>query len=137
MRDWLTKLWGKRETLGDLGERLAADYLRGLGFEIVARQHLSQIGEIDLIARDGDTIVFVEVKTRQSTAAGLPTEAITPHKQRQMTRAALAYLKRHDLLECRARFDVVAIVLSPDGAKPQITHYRNAFEATGSGQMFS
>jgi putative endonuclease len=136
MRGWLARLMRKPETLGDLGERLAAEYLRGLGFEIIARQQSNQLGEIDLIARDGQSIVFVEVKTRQSTSAGLPAEAVTPHKQRQLTRSALAWLKRNGLLECRTRFDVVAIIVPQAGATPEITHYRNAFEAAGTGQMF-
>ena len=88
-------------------------------------------------ALDGDTIVFVEVRTRRSTDAGHPAETITPQKQSRLTRAALAYLKHNKLLDHRSRFDVVAI-LWPDGSKsPQIEHYKNAFEPTGSGQFFS
>ena len=131
MRGWLTR-W-----LGDRGERAAARYLRRQGFKILARQHANRLGEIDLIALDGDCVVFVEVKTRRTESAGLPVEAVTPDKQRQLTRLALAWLKQHKLLEHRARFDVVAI-LWPDGSrKPEITHYRNAFEPVGFGQMYS
>ena len=137
MRGWLARFLRRRESLGDAGERLAAAYLRSLGFKILDRQLASRIGEIDLVARDGDAIVFVEVKTRQSTSAGHPVEAVTPHKQSQMTRAALAYLKRRGLLECRTRFDVVAVLLSSEDGTPQITHYRDAFQAAGSGQMFA
>lgn len=95
------------------------------------------MGEIDLIARDGASIVFVEVKTRRSTAAGRPLDAVHQEKQAQMTRLALAYLKRRQLLNHRARFDVVSIVWpqSPDHP-PEVTHIRNAFEPTGEGQMF-
>lgn len=131
MRGWLTR-W-----LGDRGERAAARYLRRQGFKILARQHSSRLGEIDLIALDGDCVVFVEVKTRRSDAAGHPVEAVTPDKQRQLTRLALAWLKQHNLLEHRARFDIVAI-LWPEGARhPEIQHYRNAFEPVGFGQMYS
>ncbi|MGH7201128.1 MAG: YraN family protein [Planctomycetaceae bacterium] len=131
MRGWLRKL------LGDRGERRAARYLRGLGYRILARQYANRFGEIDLIALDGERIVFVEVKTRTSDAAGLPVEAVDFRKQRQLTRVALAYLKRHGLLERPARFDVLAL-LWPNGAKsPEITHYQNAFEPVGFGQMFS
>ena len=137
MRGWIAKWLRRREPLGDSGENLAAEYLRGIGFKILERQHSSRIGELDLIARDDDTIVFVEVKTRKSTMAGLPVEAVTPQKQLQITRAALVYLKQNGLLECRTRFDVVAILLPDDSDKPQITHYRNAFEASGHGQMFA
>jgi len=137
MRGWISKWLRRGQPLGDSGEKLAAEYLRGLGYKILERQQSSRIGEIDLIARDDDTIVFVEVKTRKSTMAGLPVEAVTPHKQLQITRAALVYLKQNGLLECRTRFDVVAILLPAGSAKPQITHYRNAFEASGRGQMFA
>lgn len=131
MGSWLTKLLGNR------GERLAARYLRRQGFKILSRQYSNRLGEIDLIALDGDCLVFVEVKTRRSREAGDPIEAVTLGKQKQLTRLALTYLKRHNLLEKSARFDVVAI-LWPDGSKePQITHYRNAFSSVGFGQMFS
>ncbi|MGD9855326.1 MAG: YraN family protein [Planctomycetaceae bacterium] len=122
--------------MGNRGERAAARFLRRHGFRILARQSRSRIGEIDLIALDGDTVVFVEVKTRSSHTAGHPSEAVTFSKQRQLTRAALAWLKRRRLLNQRGRFDVVAITWS-DSGPPQIEHYRNAFEPSGSGQMFS
>jgi len=131
MRGWLAKLLGNR------GERWTARYLRRQGFRILDRQHRSRFGEIDLIALDGECVVFVEVKTRRSTSAGHPTEAITRTKQQQLTRAATAYLKRHHLLEHSARFDVVSLFWPVDGSKPEVTHYRNAFAPTGFGQMYS
>ena len=127
---WLRKLFGDR------GERLAARYLKRQGFRIIARQSRSRIGEIDLIALDRETIVFVEVKTRSSHAAGHPAEAVKFQKQKQLTRTALAWLKRRDLLERRSRFDVVAITWQ-SGGSPIIEHYSNAFEPVGTGQMFS
>jgi putative endonuclease len=131
MGSWLTKLLGNR------GERLAARYLRRQGFKILSRQYSNRLGEIDLIARDGDCLVFVEVKTRRSKEAGDPVEAVTFAKQKQLTKLALIYLKRHNLLEQASRFDIVAI-LWPDGSNdPQVTHYRNAFPPVGTGQMFS
>jgi putative endonuclease len=124
------------ESFGDRGERAAERHLAGLGCRILARQHRNVGGEIDLVALDGDTVVFVEVKTRGDVERGQPTDAITPDKQRRLTRAALAYLKQRGWLERRCRFDVIGIVW-PDGAKaPQITHYKHAFEAVGRGQMF-
>lgn len=122
--------------LGDRGERTAAKFLRRKGYRILTRQSQSRLGEIDLIALDGETIVFVEVKTRRSTEAGHPTEAVTFGKRRQLTRVALGWLKRKGLLEHRARFDVVAITWG-EGDQPLIEHYENAFEPVGSGQMFS
>lgn len=123
MRGWLAKLLGNR------GENAAVKFLRGLGYRILARNCRSHWGEIDIIARDGDWIVFVEVKTRSSHAAGHPSEAVTPRKQLQLTKLALAWLKQRRLLEHRARFDVVAITW-PDGtAAPLIEHYLHAFPA--------
>ncbi len=122
--------------LGNRGERAAAKYLKRQGFRILARQSRSRIGEIDLIALDGDTIVFIEVKTRSSHAAGHPSEAVTPAKQKQLTRAALVWLKHRRLLDQRGRFDVIAITWG-DSGPPVIEHYRNAFEAVGTSQMFS
>jgi putative endonuclease len=131
MKEWL------RGLLGQKGERRAASFLSKKGMKILARGVANPFGEIDLVALDGDTIVFVEVRTRRSTDAGHPAETITPQKQSRLTRAALAYLKHNKLLDHRSRFDVVAI-LWPDGSKsPQIEHYQNAFEPTGSGQFFS
>ncbi|MGE5191612.1 MAG: YraN family protein [Deltaproteobacteria bacterium] len=123
--------------LGDKGERLAARYLRRLGYKILARRYRTAMGEIDLIAREGACIVFVEVKTRRSDAAGQPHEAVDAYKQAQLTRLALAFLKRYRLLDQPARFDVISIVWEGAGAEPQIVHYRNAFEPPGRGQMFS
>ena len=121
--------------LGAQGEREAARYLRRQGFRILARGYRTSRGEIDLIARDGDVLVFVEVKARRQ---GEPAEAVTLEKQRRLTLAGLQFLKEHGLLEQqRVRFDVVAIVW-PDrhGAPATIEHFRNAFEAVGRGQMF-
>ncbi|HKI16449.1 MAG TPA: YraN family protein [Isosphaeraceae bacterium] len=119
--------------LGDRGERAAARYLRRQGMRIWLRGYRTRTGEIDLIARDGDTLVFIEVKSRRQ---GVPVEAVTPEKQRRITSAALGFLHRHKLLDERCRFDVVAIVWPDDRQPPRIEHYRNAFEAVGRGQMF-
>ncbi len=100
---------------------------------ILTRGSRAHFGEIDLIARDGDTLVFVEVKARRH---GVPAEAVTPEKQRRITLAALSFLRKHGLLEQRCRFDVVAIVWPDDRREPQIDHIRNAFESVGRGQMF-
>jgi len=126
-----------RRLLGSGGEREAARFLRKLGYQILARGYAGRLGEIDLIALDNNCYVFVEVKTRRSNVAGRPEEAVTHDKQKRLTRAALGYLKRKGLLDRPARFDVISI-LWPEGAKaPEITHYKNAFEPTGTGQMYS
>jgi putative endonuclease len=100
---------------------------------ILRRGYRTANGEIDLIARDGDTLAFVEVKARRR---GQPAEAVTTEKQRRLTLAALHFLKRYGLLETRTRFDVVAILWPDDGAEPEIEHIRDAFEARGRGQLF-
>jgi putative endonuclease len=131
MKKWL------RGLLGQQGERRAASFLAKNGVKILARGVSNQFGEIDLVGLDGETIVFVEVRTRRSLDAGHPAESVTPEKQARLTRAALAFLKQNRLLDRRSRFDVVAI-LWPQGAKsPQIEHYRNAFEAAGLGHFYS
>jgi putative endonuclease len=129
--------WRRHQSLGQRGERAAGRYLRKLGYKIVGRSERGRLGELDLVAVDGRTIVFVEVKTRSSHDAGHPAEAVDAEKQRRLTRLALAYLKRHELLEFAARFDVLAVTW-PDGARqPTIDHIRNAFEAVGHGQFFN
>ena len=131
MNRYLRALWNR--LLGDRGERAAARYLRRQGMRILVRRYRVAQGEVDLIARDGRTLVFVEVKSRRQ---GSPAEAVTPEKQRRLTLAALHFLRRYRLLEQRSRFDVVAIVW-PDGHRePAIEHIRAAFEAVGRGQFF-
>lgn len=126
-----------RKLLGDRGERAAVKFLKQQGYRILAKQHRSDFGEIDVIAQEGETTVFVEVKTRTSTNDGQPFEAVDLRKQEKLTRAALAWLKKHRRLEQPARFDIVSILWPEQGGEPQLTHYRNAFESTGRGQMFS
>lgn len=140
---WLAKFteplwiaWDRRLPLGRRGENAAARYLRRLGYIILARSQRDAIGEIDVVAVDRRTVVFVEVKTRASHDAGHPAEAVDEDKQRRLTRLALSYLKRHDLLECKSRFDVVAVTW-PDGDKrPMIEHFKDAFEAIGVDGMY-
>ena len=129
--------WRRYQSLGRRGERAAERFLRRQGYKIVARRERGRLGELDLVAVDGRTIVFVEVKTRASHDAGHPAESVGPEKQARLTRLALAYLKRHELLEYPARFDVLAITWPAGAKKPQIEHLKNAFEAVGRGQMFS
>ncbi len=124
------------KTLGQRGEAAAARYLKRLGYVIVARSSHIRRGEIDLIAVDGRTVVFVEVKTRVSHDAGHPAEAVDRDKQHRLTRLAMVYLKRHQLLENPARFDVIAITWPSGQRRPTIEHFKNAFEPIGTGQMY-
>ncbi len=121
--------------LGAQGEQLAARFLQKLGYRILARGHRQRLGEIDLVALDGQTLVFVEVKTWRSGESGDPALAVDDRKQEKLTRAALTYMRQHHLLEQKARFDVVSIVWDGAGGKPTIRHFINAFEAVGKWQM--
>jgi putative endonuclease len=132
---WLTALF-QQKSLGRRGEDAAARHLKKFGYTIVARGQRDRIVEIDLIAVDGRTVVFIEVKTRTTHEAGHPADAVDEAKQQRLTRLALSYLKRHDLLECRARFDVIAVTW-PDRGKPTIEHFEDAFEAVGHRGLFS
>ena len=129
-------LWPRAVPFGLGGKRLAERFLRRFGYAIVDRRTRGGLGEIDLVAVDQRTIVFVEVKSRRSHQRGHPAEAVDPRKQRRLTRLALSWLKRHHLLEQRARFDVVAVTWPKTERLPTIKHIRNAFEAAGDGQMF-
>jgi putative endonuclease len=127
---------------GKQGERLATRFLRKQGYRIVATNLDEGFGEIDIVAVDRRVLVFVEVKTWMRPADGSPAQAVDLDKQKRMTRAALAYMKRHHLLQSAARFDVVAVVLNPITADakrstPSIQHFVNAFEAVGKFQLYS
>ena len=136
VRQWLRRRFPPA-TLGEQGERQAARHLRRLGYRIVARRHRRRYGEIDIIAVDGRTVVFVEVKTRRSAEYGRPAEAVNAHRQSRLTRAALAFLKSHGLLECASRFDIVEVLWPQHQKRPQIQHLPNAFSPIGQGQFYS
>lgn len=123
--------------MGDRGEAQAARFLRRQGYKLLARHDRARAGELDLVALDGQVIVFVEVKTRRSAAFGHPADAVARDKQRRLTRAALAWLKRYDLLDQPARFDVIAITWPPDAKHPVIEHFPHAFEASGLRGFYS
>ncbi len=113
--------------LGARGERVAAGALKRAGYRILARNYTCPAGEIDLIAADADTIVFVEVKTRSSTAVAFPEASVTRAKRKQLTRVARYFLQAKSAQDRPSRFDVVAVVM-PDGGKPETEHFVNAFE---------
>ena len=116
----------RQQLFGDSGEAAAARHLKRIGYRIVKRNFHGRRGEVDIIARDGDTLVFVEVKARRSGRFGSPKDALTPRKQRQLSMAALEYLKSTGLTDARARFDVVAITDGPGGHRIEVV--KNAFE---------
>jgi len=112
--------------LGKRGEEIAVSLLKAHGYKILLKNYKTKLGEIDIIASDKGTICFIEVKTRQSDRFGLPVEAISVFKQRQISKVALVFLKERNLLDKKARFDVVSILYSKD--TPQLDLIKNAFE---------
>jgi putative endonuclease len=119
-----------RRALGTAGEAAAAGYLRGIGYRIVEANVRCRLGELDLVARDGEGIVFVEVKSNRGGRYGPPEEMVTPAKQRRLSRLAVWYLQRRGWLGRRARFDVVAVDWDAGGTA-RVRHFRNAFSASG------
>ncbi len=112
-----------RRAVGSRFEEMAAAHLEAQGLSILAHNYRCRLGEIDLVAREGETVVFVEVKYRKGDAYGAPEEAIHAAKQQRIRRVAQRYLlDQHLPLETCCRFDVVAV--DGDG---RLTHYRNAF----------
>jgi len=108
------------------GETEAARYIRRLGWEILETNWHCRYGEIDLIARQGETFVFVEVKARRSQSFGLPEEAMTPAKRRRIVRSAWTYLEDRGLQSAAWRVDVIAIEGRPGSAPKRLDHYRDA-----------
>ena len=116
----------ERIALGKFGEDLARERLEDLGYRILKTNYRCPLGEIDLVARDGDVVVFVEIKTRKNESLGQVKEAVNRKKQTKISKVALAYMKSNNLWGSKARFDVVAIRLI-DGKK-EIEIIKNAFE---------
>jgi len=114
-------------TLGENGEDLACDELVRRGYAIVARRFRVRGGELDIVARDGPVLVFVEVKTRSGNRFGAAAEAVTGAKQRRLVRLAGEYLVRHRLSDCHCRFDVVSVTVG--AGAPVVEIIRNAFDA--------
>jgi len=114
---------------GRLGERAAKDYLRRHGLKFLTANFRSDRGEIDLIFRDADCLVFVEVKTRSSEDWTRPAAAVNAHKRRLLSQTALDYLRKLKNPAVKIRFDVVEVLLA-DGAVREIRHLPNTFEMT-------
>jgi len=117
-----------RQALGALGEQLAFEALIRRGYRVLCRRYRTRLGEIDIVAEDGQTLVFVEVKTRAGGAYGGAAVAVGPVKQRRVARMAEDYLARHVRGERPCRFDVVAIDIGPDGAGVEV--YTHAFASS-------
>lgn len=118
-----------KKTIGQEGEDIAADYLTENGFELIERNYRYGHGEIDIIVKDksNNQLVFVEVKTRKNLEFGEPENAITKSKIKQLKKIAEAFVYEKDYREVECRFDVVAVIWNRE-TKPQIIHFRNAFD---------
>ena len=129
---WLRKLAVNptaKMALGERGEKFAARYLRRHGYKILVRRFKSRAGEIDLVCRHKDWLVFVEVKTRKSDNYGAPSEAVTREKQKHMSKVALEYLRLLDNPQIHWRFDIVEVLMQEGARKPDdIRLIQNAFD---------
>ena len=122
-----------RLRLGAEGERAAKAFLLASGYRILRENYSTPLGEIDLIAREGDVVVFVEVKARASREYGSPQSSVTLTKQRQIVKAAGLFLEREGLAEAPCRFDVVAVTFGGTTAEqPEILLIRDAFPSSGT-----
>jgi putative endonuclease len=115
----------RRIRTGKLGENLAVAYLQKAGYRILAQNYRCLYGEVDIIVQDGEVIVFVEVKSRRSETFGEPQEAVGVEKQKKLSRIAMHYLQQQQMEARNARFDVIAVKLSPD--ETRVNLIRNAF----------
>ncbi|PIV21224.1 MAG: YraN family protein [Deltaproteobacteria bacterium CG_4_8_14_3_um_filter_45_9] len=116
----------EKKELGKKGEEAALRFLKKRGYRIIEKNYVCKMGEMDIIAREKDTLVFVEVKTRTSTLFGPPQLAVNSSKQRQLSKVALNYLNEKRLKDVKARFDVVAILLGQKGEEIELI--RDAFD---------
>ena len=119
-----------RARLGAQGEAIAVAHLESLGFSLTARNYRTRYGEVDLVARDRETLVFVEVRTRRGTAYGTPEESVTARKRERLAKTAALYLQEHGLEHQPWRVDLVAITLSREGPA-LINHLPSIVEETG------
>ena len=115
-----------RQRIGAWGERLAEKYLLDRGFELIERNYRTRYGEVDLVMRQADLLVFVEVKTRSNDTFGFPEDSVTPLKQEHLLLAAEQYLDDHPELPENWRVDVVAILGKPGATPPEIVWFENA-----------
>ena len=119
-----------RNELGHRGEEEATRYLRSRGYRIVGRRERVLRGDIDIVALDGRTVVFVEVRSRSDTRHGHPAETVGALKQRRLGDLVAAYIRRHGLQDCQVRVDVVTVTFGGADERPVVEHFRNAFDGS-------
>jgi putative endonuclease len=120
-----------KDELGRWGEKFASRFLKRQGYRVLARNVVLPVGELDIVARDGEELVFVEVKTRTSGEFGGPLGAVGPAKRRKIIQAARSYVAQHRLGECPCRFDVVGVTRGEEGKEPEVELVRGAFTLGG------
>ncbi|MHB1393838.1 MAG: YraN family protein [Clostridia bacterium] len=121
---------GNNKVLGAFGEGLACEYLAECGYRVLERNFSCKVGEVDIIALQKDTIVFIEVKTRSSEKYGKPSEAVSAAKQQKIVKTALYYLQSNKFLDYMCRFDVIEIIVDEEN-KYQINLIKDAFQYSG------
>jgi putative endonuclease len=126
-----------RRWFGNRSERAAERFLKKQGFRIIARNVRSSAGELDLVAADGQMLVFIEVRSTERPENERPAASIDRAKQERLTRLALGYMKQHGLLGRAARFDVLTVCWPQGERRPAIQHFPSAFEPASRFQMFS
>ena len=116
----------RQQRIGRWGEELAANYLQDLGYQIIARNERTPYGELDIIARLSDLVVFIEVKTRFSETFGLPEISVNKSKTRHILDSVQSFLQNHPEMDCAWRVDVIAILRKSGGTLPEIVVFENA-----------
>lgn len=122
------------KSFGNKGEYAAAEFLKALGFKILETNFRTKMAEIDIIARDGQTLCFIEVKTRNNINKGLPRESVTPLKQNKIILGASFYLKKLKRTDLKVRFDVIEVMKKQENFEFNLI--KNAFQADGYGNAF-
>lgn len=121
---------GQNRILGAFGEELACKYLEDNGYRVLERNFSCRTGEIDIVAVEGDTVAFIEVKTRTSGRFGMPSEAVNCSKQKKLVKTSLYYLQSRKLFDYMSRFDVIEIVMDEEN-NSQINLIKDAFQYSG------
>ena len=134
--DWFD-MGDDRKRIGDLGEKLVAGHLKKLKYEIRETNFRCKIGEIDIVAQDGDCLVFVEVRTKTGLSFGTPEESITSTKKAKLVATGLWYLQAHDCMTSPWRIDVVAVELGPNGKVARMEHIKSAVDWTAADRYFA